>query len=127
MKFASITKLAFLAAALAGVGAALFFGCSNSSSPGTSYPLLLTTVSDSIIYDYGHFKFRVTKNGNPVDGASLRQTDFPSNWAFDLGMKSDSAGDFPTANVVISDTLTGVAYQAVLNDSLSSNYIRWSP
>ncbi|MFI5202058.1 MAG: hypothetical protein ACHQNE_06700 [Candidatus Kapaibacterium sp.] len=101
-------------------------GCSNSSGPSNTYPLLLTTVSDSVGVNSGIFNFRVTKNGAPLADAKLRRTNFPSNQTYDLGIKSDSNGYFPRVSVVLVDTLTGVAYQAV-HDTLSSNYVRWSP
>jgi len=104
----------------------LLFGCSNSSAPPNTYPLLLTTVSDSIVSNTAYFNFRVTKNGVPFAGAQLRRTNFPSNQTYDLGIKSDSGGNFPRVTVVLVDTVTGVAFQAV-RDTLSSNIIRWSP
>lgn len=119
MKFGIIT--AGLAAAM------LFWGCSSSSAPPSNpYPLLLTTVSDSISSNIGHFYFRVTKNGAPVASAKLRQTDFPSDQSFDLGIKSDSGGFFPRVSLALTDTVSSVAYQAV-RDTLTSNFIRWSP
>lgn len=124
-------KLGIITIALA--AAMIFGGCSSSSGPTNSYPLLLTTVSDSIVTNIGvgYFNFRVTKNGTPVVGAKLRQTDSPSNHSFDLGIKSDSGGNFPRVSVALTDTVQGVAYQAVilnsvLKDSLTSNFIHWS-
>lgn len=125
MKFGIIT--AGLAAAM------LFSGCSNSAGPSNPYPLLLTTVSDTINSNIGHFNFRVTKNGAPVASAKLRQTDSPSDQSFYLGIKSDSNGYFPRVSLALTDTVTAVAYQAVilnssmLKDSLTSNFIHWSP
>jgi hypothetical protein len=111
---------------LGAVTVLLYFGCSDSTAPQTTYPLLLTTVSDTIVNNSAIFNFRVTNNGVGVAGAKLRRTNFPSNKTADLGVKSDSSGFFPRVAVVLTDTLSGVAYQAV-RDSLTSNYIRWTP
>ena len=110
------------------VGAALAVilvaGCSSSSAPPNNYPLLLSIVSDSMVSNTALFNFRVTKDGAPVANAKLRRTNFPSNQTTDLGIQSDTGGRFPRVIVILTDTLTGVAYQAV-RDTLSSNYIRW--
>ncbi len=104
--------------------AMLYGGCSNSSGPSNTYPLLLAAVSDTIGPNSAIFNFRVTKNGAPLAGAQLRRTNSPSNQTYDLGIKSDSGGYFPRVSVVLVDTLIGVAYQAV-HDTLSSNYVRY--
>jgi hypothetical protein len=104
----------------------LCIGCSDSVS-STNYPLQLTAVSDTIVNNSALFNFRITKNGAPVKGARLQRTDSPILTTFDLGIASDSAGNFPRVIIVIpltQDTMTAVAYQAV-SDTLLSNYFRW--
>ncbi|SRR5581483_8327976 len=112
---------------LVGALVAVSFACSNSSSPQTTYPLVLTTLSDTTSGNTALFNFRVTKDGIPVANAQLRQTDFPSGKTFDLGIKSDTGGHFPRVTVVFDlDTFSQVAYQAV-RDTLTSNFVRWPP
>jgi hypothetical protein len=101
-------------------------GCSDSTSSGPNYPLQLTTVSDTIGLGASLYNFQVTKNGTPLKGARLFQTDDPSGLSFDLGVMSDSGGHFPHVILVVSDTLSEAAFQAV-SDSLTSNYIRAAP
>ncbi len=105
----------------------LWIGCSDSTST-TNYPLLLAVVSDTSVTNSAIFHFRVTKNGAPIKGARLQRTDYPILTTFDLGIASDSAGNYPVVTVVLPlqvDTMTEVAYQAVSGDSLLSNYFRW--
>jgi hypothetical protein len=104
----------------------IVLGCSDSTTPPPSYPLQLSIVSKQSTANSAVFDFKVTKtdNGQPVEGAKLRRTNFPSGQTYDLGLKSDTAGNFPHVAVVLVDTLSGVAYQAV-SSTLSSNYVRW--
>jgi hypothetical protein len=105
----------------------LSMGCSDATST-TTYPLQLTTISDTVALNAGSFNFKVTKNGVPFKGAKLWQTDFPSAIPFYMGFTSDSNGNFPHVVVVVTeDTMTAVAYQAFSGDSLTSNYVRFSP
>jgi hypothetical protein len=107
----------------------LSMGCSDATST-TSYPLQLITVSDTIVANAAAFNFKVIKNGVPLKGAKLWQTDLPSGIPFYMGTSfiSDSNGNFPHFVVVVTkDTMTAVAYQAVSGDSLTSNYVRFSP
>jgi hypothetical protein len=107
----------------------LSMGCSDATST-TTYPLQLITVSDTVALNVASFNFKVTKNGVPFKGAKLWQTDSPSGIPFYMGTSfiSDSNGNFPHFVVVVTeDTMTAVAYQAVSGDSLTSNYVRFSP
>ena len=113
----------YLRTAIAILAIVLVVGCSDSTPPSNSYPLTLAIVSDSFWNNTALFNFRVTKNGAPLAGAKLRRTDFPTNNTRDLGIQSDSNGNFPRV-ILVLDTMPAVAYQAV-RDSLSSNYIRW--
>ena len=99
-------------------------GCSNSSGPSNTYPLLLQG-NDTSVNNTAIFNFRVTLNdGTPVANAQLHRTDFPSNKTTDLGLKSDSNGYFPRYVFIAPDTVTAIAFQAV-RDTLASNYVRW--
>ncbi len=106
----------------------LWMGCSDSTTPINTHPLLLTIVSDSSYANSALFNFRVTRNGAPLKGARLQRTDSPILTTFDLGITSDTGGYFPRVTVVIpltQDTMNAVAYQAVSGDSLTSNYFTW--
>ncbi len=103
-----------------------WMGCSDSTPAVINYPLALTIASDTIGYVSGAFDLNVKQNGVPLAGAELYQTDEPSGAIFPLGIVSDTGGHFPSVIAVISDTLSGVAYQAV-SGTLTSDYVTWSP
>jgi hypothetical protein len=104
----------------------VFLGCSDSTTPSPSYPLALTIVSKQQTPNSAVIIFKVTKsdNGQAVEGAKLRRTNFPSGQTYDLGIKSDTSGNFPSVTVVLVDTLNAVAYQAI-NNTQNSNPVRW--
>jgi hypothetical protein len=112
--------------AIAFFAVSIWTGCSDSTS-STSYPLVLAIDSETTLNNTAIFYFRVTKNGAPLSGARLQRTDSPILTTFDLGIASDSVGNFPYVTIVVplnQDSMTSVAYQAV-SGSQTSNYVRW--
>jgi hypothetical protein len=109
---------------------AIAIGCSDSSEPPPSgYPLTLIIVSDSIVANTALFNFRVEKDTKPVAGAKLRRTDYyvsGKTKTSDLGIQSDSAGNYKRVIMILGDSISAVAYQAT-RDSLTSNFITWRP
>ncbi|HZK76534.1 MAG TPA: hypothetical protein VFD13_06465 [Candidatus Kapabacteria bacterium] len=109
------------------LAAVVLFGCSNSTPPpSTNYPLTLTLTGNQYSGNVALFELQVTKNGQPFAGAKLLRIDAPSNATIDLGMTSDTNGKYDTTGIVLTDTLSAVAFQAV-KDTLKSNYVRWGP
>ncbi len=114
----------------------LWMGCSDSTAYQPSYPLTLTvdSLNESSPINYV-FTLRVTKNGVPISGATLEQTDDPTGAMFNpltKGMTSDSVGVFPDVTIGVNDTLSRVAFQAIkdtvvnnVKDTLLSNFILW--
>jgi hypothetical protein len=113
---------------------ALWIGCSDSTPPTTNYPLTLTIDSSNQVTGYSAlaFSLRVTKNGVPVTGATLVQSDelniSPYENVFNQGI-SNSTGTFPSF-FVYYDTVTEVAFQAMkdtivdnVKDTLFSNTV----
>ncbi len=122
MNRARILGIALCYAALA---ALILAGCSSSSSPpANSYPLTLSIDSETHFSSTAFFYFRVTRNDTAVQGAKLRRTNFPSDQTYDLGIQSDSNGNFPHVTLILSADTSAAAFQAV-RDTLTSNYIRW--
>jgi len=107
---------------------AIAIGCSESSEPPPSgYPLNLIVVSDSIVANTALFNFRVEKDSKPLAGAKLRRTDYYATGktkTTDLGIQSDSAGNYKRVIMILGDSISAVAYQAT-HDTLTSNFIRW--
>ena len=105
---------------------AIAISCSSSTDTnGPTYPLQLSIDSSASVNNSKIFYFRVTdQHSKSVSGAKLRRTNFPSGQTYDLGIKSDTAGHFPYVTVVLVDTVSQVAFQAV-NNTLNSNYVRW--
>lgn len=121
MKHTTLIGLAFSEAILAIV---LLGGCSSSTPPANTYPLTLTIDSEANAFNSAIFYFHVTRNSVALQGAKLRRTNFPSDQTYDLGIQSDSNGNFPRVTLILSGDTSAVAYQAI-RDTLSSNYIRW--
>ncbi|HEY3876850.1 MAG TPA: hypothetical protein VGM92_15375 [Candidatus Kapabacteria bacterium] len=111
---------------LVALSAAIFESCSDSTPPPNNYPLSL--FYDSTVNTYGLFvifNLKVTKNGVPVSGASLMETEENVNLSTYNIATSDSTGAFPEF-AVSTDTLTELEFQAV-KDSLKSNSILYYP
>jgi hypothetical protein len=117
----------------------LSFGCSDSTTPSTNYPLTLSLDSANQAAGYLAivFSLRVTKNGAPISGATIKQTDEIETLgntyyldSFNQATHSDSAGIFPEFAVFYDSIVTETAFQAFkdttinnVRDTLVSNQI----
>jgi hypothetical protein len=117
----------------------LSFGCSDSTTPTTNYPLTLSLDTANQVTGYLAmvFSLRVTKNGAPFSGATIMQTDeietFENTYylnSFNQNTFSDSTGTFPEFVVYYDSVVVESEFQAFkdttinnVKDTLMSNPI----
>ncbi|GEM_PF-2501715 len=112
---------------LAVLATTVVVGCSDSSSPTTTYPLTLNVVYHVRPISTDTFQFQVLKDGQPFKGADIKFITSPYYTTTDLNIKTDSLGLSPKVGIFFRfDSVQKAAFQAY-KDTLVSNYYYFVP